>query len=339
MNFFAAVESDLARRIRRALSGGVRRMGTKSRVVAAILVCLMAAVTLPYSSIAQTSNDVDWEAVKTTPPEEWPEELKEQIVAAGYNLREVAQRVRQGQEKEGTGDERNNEDGVDWETVKTTPPEKWSEELKAQIIAAGYEVEAIAERIRLSQGTTRDEATSDLDAIGRRIRAAVASGAMTAEEGRRKMEEARQAMGGEPSREEQIWKVAMATDPDEWSDRLKAAILELRPDSTIEEIADAIRQRQQAVREGGDERLREFQRGVAERAMAMDPDEWSDELKAAIARAGWDLDEFTEGIRQRQAAMSESSTQSTGLESQADENTAIQESSWGKVKKESRNPK
>jgi len=284
MNLFAAVESDLARRICRALSGGMRRMGTKSRVVAAILVCLMAAVTLPYSGIAQTSDDVDWETVKTTPPEEWSEELKEQIVAAGYNLREVAQRVRQGQEKEAAGDERNNEDGVDWETVKTTPPEEWSEELKAQIVAAGHGVDAIAERVRLGQVEKEDGKEADLDAIGRRIRAAVESGAMTAEEGRRKMEEARQAMGGEPSREERIWKAAMATDPDEWSDRLKAAILEIKPGSTIEEIADA--------------------------------------------------------IRQRQAAMSESSTpESTELESQADGNTAIQETSWGRIKKETGDPK
>ena len=50
-----------------------------------------------------------------------------------------------------------------------------------------------------------------------------------------------------------------------------------------------------------DEALLQFQRGIAERAMALPPEEWNDRLKEAIAQAGWDLDEFTESIRQRQA--------------------------------------
>ena len=431
MNFFAATESDLARRIHRALSGGVRRMGTRSRVLAAVLICAMAAVTLPYSGIAQTQDDVDWETIKKTPPEEWSEELKAQIVAAGHDVDAIAERVRLGQAEKEDGKEadldalgrriraavesgamtaeegrrkmeearraiagepsrekriweaamatdpdewsdrlkaailelkpdstieeiadgvrkrqqmartrRDQDDGVDWEKVKTTPPEEWSEELKAQITAAGHDMDAIAERIRLGQVEKEDGKEADLDALGRRIRAAVESGAMTAEEGRRKMEEARQAVGGEPSREERIWKAAMATDPDEWSDRLKAAILEIAPGSTIEEIADAIRKRQQMAREGGDERLREFQRGVAERAMATDPDEWSDEMKEAIARAGWDLEDFTEGIRKRQQMAPESDDpQDDRLESRAGEDTAIQETSWGQVKKEIGDPK
>ena len=57
-----------------------------------------------------------------------------------------------------------------------------------------------------------------------------------------------------------------------------------------------------------EEALREFQRGVAERAMAIPPEEWNDRLKAAIVQAGWDLNEFTEGIRGRQAAMREGET-------------------------------
>lgn len=230
VNFFAATKSDLARRIRRALSGGVRRMDTRSRVLAAVLICAMAAVTLPYSGIAQT------------------------------------------------------EDDVDWETVKTTPPEEWSEELKAQIIAAGHDVEAIAERVRLGQAESGDK-EAELEALGRRIRAAIENGEMTAEEGRRKMEEARRQIAGQPSREERIWNAAMATDPDEWSD----------------------------------------------------------ELKEAIARAGWDLDEFTEGIRQRQQrqqmALESDDPQGDRLESRAGEDTAIQETSWGQVKKEIGDPK
>ena len=46
MNAFAA-ESDLALRIRRTLGGGARRMGTRARVLAVVLLCPLAVVTLP----------------------------------------------------------------------------------------------------------------------------------------------------------------------------------------------------------------------------------------------------------------------------------------------------
>ena len=93
-------------------------------------------------------------------------------------------------------------DGVDWETVKTTTPEEWSAELRAQIAATGRDVDAIAERVRHGM----------------------------------------------------VWREAMATDPDEWSAELKVRLLELTPDSTIEEIAEGIRQRREhprAQRDGG----------------------------------------------------------------------------------------
>jgi len=67
-----------------------------------------------------------------------------------------------------------------------------------------------------------------------------------------------------------------------------------------------------------EEALREFQRGVAERAMAIPPEEWNDRLKEAIVRAGWDLNEFTEGIRQRQAAMRDGERTEDSEESEDD---------------------
>ncbi|MDP6702510.1 MAG: hypothetical protein QGH25_22840, partial [Candidatus Latescibacteria bacterium] len=62
--------------------------------------------------------------------------------------------------------------------------------------------------------------------LNRKIRAAIDAGKLTPEEGRAKLREAR------------IWHAAMATDPSEWSEELQAMILELKPDSTIEEIAE-----------------------------------------------------------------------------------------------------
>ena len=64
----------------------------------------------------------------------------------------------------------------------------------------------------------------------------------------------------------------MATDPDEWSDELKNQLLALKtqllglePDSTIEEIAEKVRQSR-----------------LWQQAKETDPDEWSDELKTQL---------------------------------------------------------
>ena len=176
-----------------------------------------------------------------------------------------------------------------------TDPDEWSEELKAAILELKPDstIEEIADGIRQRQALM---------------------------EGKRG--------------EERVWRAAMATDPDEWSEELKAAILELKPNSTIAEIAEGIRQRQALVESKRDEdgdRLRDFRRGVIERAMAAAPEEWSDELKAAIKRAGWDLQEFTEGVRQRQAA---GTTVTDFSQILIDLATSVEETSWGQVKEE-----
>ena len=206
--------------------------------------------------------------------------------------------------------------------------------------------------------------------LNRKIRAAIDAGKLTPEEGRAKLREAR------------IWHAAMATDPSEWSEELKAMILELKPDSTIEEIAEGIRQRQARMREkegetvdfdalnrkiqtavdageltpeegrrkleamrramatGGrgdrgnkadTDRIRAYREGIVARAMAEAPEQWSDELKAHIERTGWDLEKFTEGIRQRQAA----GTRVTDFSQLLIElSTVAEQTSWGEIKKD-----
>ncbi|MYF92199.1 MAG: M48 family metalloprotease [Gemmatimonadetes bacterium] len=64
MNAFAATESDLALRIRRALGGGARRMGTRARVLATILLCPLAALTLPSCSTTDNSTGGDLSVAK-----------------------------------------------------------------------------------------------------------------------------------------------------------------------------------------------------------------------------------------------------------------------------------
>ena len=206
--------------------------------------------------------------------------------------------------------------------------------------------------------------------LNRRIRAGIDAGKLPPEEGRAKLREAR------------IWHAAMATDPSEWSEELKAMILELKPESTIEEIAEGIRQRQARMREkegemfdfdalnrkiqaavdageltpeegrrkleamrramatGGrgdrgnkadTDRIRAYREGIVARAMAEAPEQWSDELKAHIERAGWDLEKFTEGIRQRQAA----GTRVTDFSQLLIElSTVAEQTSWGEIKKD-----
>ncbi len=159
-------------------------------------------------------------------------------------------------------------------------------------------------------------------------------------------------------------------------------ILELKPNSTIEEIAEGIRQRQARMREKegetvdfdalnrkiqaavdageltpeegrrkleamrramaaagrGDrgskadtDRIRAYREGIVVRAMAEAPEQWNDELKAHIERAGWDLEKFTEGIRQRQAAGTRVTDFSQLL---IDLSTSVENGSWGKIKKD-----
>ena len=75
-----------------------------------------------------------------------------------------------------------------------------------------------------------------------------------------------------PSRDDGIWREAMSTDPDEWSDELKAQLLMLKPGSTIEEIAEEVRRKAFA------EEVR--QRMPYQEAPG--PDEWPAKLKAQL---------------------------------------------------------
>ncbi len=169
----------------------------------------------------------------------------------------------------------------------------------------------------------------------------------------------------ERDREQRIWAAAMAQDPSEWSDRLKAALLELKPDSTIEEIAEGVRQRQQhmelreqlrdAVKAGEmtpeearqrlqeareqmgdrDDRLDALRRSVIERALAEDPDQWNQDLLDAIARAGWDADALAERIRTHRARGDDDETTTRELTQRTPNgpfNTSVQTQSWGQIK-------
>ena len=88
----------------------------------------------------------------------------------------------------------------------------------------------------------------------------------------------------ESEREKRIWAAAMAQDPSEWSDRLKAAILELKPKSTLEEIAEGIRQRQRYMQLS--EQLR-----TAVEAGEITPEQAKQKLEEARSKVGRDAND------------------------------------------------
>ncbi len=179
LNAFAAAESDLALRIRRAIGGNARRMRARSRLLAAVL--LSAALVAVLPSCDTTDSDVDATAAK---------------VAA-----EEAARIEADHER------------LVWEAAMATAPEEWSDELKAQMLALkpGSTIEEIAEGVRVRQRARREFGPTAAE-LSESQRTAI--------------------------------ETAISTPSKGWSDELKAQLLELKPGSTIEEIAEGIRRRQ-----------------------------------------------------------------------------------------------
>ena len=132
--------------------------------------------------------------------------------------------------------------------------------------------------------------------------------------------------------------------------RLEAAVErgELTAEEARERYAAALDKAD--VEEDDDAKLRNLRKAVVERAMSLPPEEWSDELKRAIQRAGWNLDEFTEGVRLRQQKsqdgddkrgerlninLEDDSSNAISGESTAEPETAVKQNSWGQVKRKS----
>jgi len=241
-----------------------------------------------------------------------PESTNPSAKAVGTETASRLSGVQNNEDGSGSGRATQN-DGVDWRALMATPPEEWSDELKAQITAAGYDLKETTDGIRQRQAWA--------------------------------------AVAGTPSedwtQEQRDQLIGAGLDPEEVAARMRADRDRDGRGSEgvdIEAIGYRIREIEKAITDGritpeegrrlieetrrsaeadddprdGEEALREFQRGVGERAMAIPPEEWDDGLKEAIVRAGWDLNGFTEGIRQRQAAMREGETAEDSRESEDD---------------------
>ena len=318
MNISTAIESNLK-----------RRMSAWSRALSILVLCCLGLATLPSPSVAQTRDRMAGSDV---------ESIMERIDAALVAVSErIEAAVAQGRLTPEEGEEklRQARGDVIWKAALSIDPDQWPEPLQALIL-------------ELRPGATIEQF------------------AQWARDKRQK--------NAESEREKRIWAAAMAQDPSEWSDRLKAAILELKPKSTLEEIAEGIRQRQRymqlseqlrtAVEAGeitpeqakqkleearskmgrdagtrGGDRLAEFRRGVLERAMAEDPDQWNQRLLEAIARAGWDAEALADRIRAHRARNSEGEATLRDMAQLVEElqlDTSVQTRSWGEIKNEQR---
>ena len=113
METVKATLSGVTLNITNVLSCGVGRMCIVNHVAAAIALCWALSLVSPPSVLADTGE---------------------------RDTNEVGAQTKSDRD-----------DGVDWQTVRTTVPEKWSEDLKAQLVAAGYDVDRIADRVRKGQ--------------------------------------------------------------------------------------------------------------------------------------------------------------------------------------------
>ena len=204
MNAFAAVESDLALRIRRTLRGGARRMGTRARVLAAVLLGPLMVVTLPSCGTTgkrtggdmaavkvlekESRDDEIWREAMTTDPDEWSEELRLRLLSTipDSTFQKMAMlRSLFAQEIPAIMEEKRI-----WQEAMASDQGEWSDDLKTQLLA-------------INPASTLEEVVEEV--LRRRV-----------------------------------WGEAMANDPGEWSEDLKTQLLELKPGSTIEEIAKEI---------------------------------------------------------------------------------------------------
>ena len=336
MNAFAATESDLALRIRRALGGSARRMGTRARVLAVVLLCPLAAVTLPsYGNTSEVAKGaaelIQDERLLLVVDQDGNMKLNDKPVTFA-TLKEELQAKRQRLDNNTMiiiqGDERSTHEqivqimdiarqvGLVDQVIATEPqptkakgaaePSQDDDNLTAENLFIVVDQDGNM-KLKTDKSVTFETLKEELQAKRQRLdntTMIIIQGDERSTHGQiaQIMDIARQvglvdqviatepqptkAKGtAKPSQDDGIWQEAMATDPDEWSDELKAQLLALKPDSTIEEIADKVRQ---------------FK--LWQESAATDPDEWSDELKALLLalKPGSTIEEIAEEIRPRQ---------------------------------------
>lgn len=160
-NISSATESNLARRIRRTLCGGVRRMSARSRVLAAVMLCTAAAVSLPATGMAQRGDDAS--AVESS---DLLEQIRIELIAAlergeitpeQARMRFQAARARIDAASESEKAEQSELRRAVIERAMSIPPEEWTARLEDAIVRAGFDLEQFTARIRQRQEYLRQQ--------------------------------------------------------------------------------------------------------------------------------------------------------------------------------------
>ena len=222
MSTLASTESDLSQRIRRTLKGQASRMGVRARVLAVVLLSPLAVASLP--SYGTADNGAGGEPAPAADSSgaagSWRKALEDFGVYPDEDmtLGEFTERMRKGMERMHEG--------------RRLP--KGSKALRTRITVG-------ADRVSVSIEGKPDpleplfRAIGEIEHIEREAieRVAAESSELTGEERLVRILEA--------LARSHVLRKAVGIDPDEWSDELKAQLLALMPDSTIEEIAKSAR--------------------------------------------------------------------------------------------------
>ena len=220
MNAFAA-ESDLALRIRRALGGGARRMDMRARVLTAVLLCPLAAVTLPscgtISKVPKVAAESSKQSVHIIVDQDGNMKLKDKSVTFA-TLKEELQAKRQ-------------QLGNTTMIIIQSPERTYLSGNGRVTHEQLFQIMDIARQVGLVDQVIAHIDTEPQPAKAKgaaepspdnRIWQAVRTGP---EEWSEELE--RQLIFAEEVRQRMPWREA--TDPDEWPDELKAKLSALKP--------------------------------------------------------------------------------------------------------------
>ena len=275
--------------------------------------------------LRQARSDLIWKAALSINPDQWPEPLQALILGLrpGATIEQFAQWARDKRQK----DTKNEREKRIWAAAMAQDPSEWSDRLKAAIIELkpNSTIEKIAEGIRHRQRYMQ---------LSEQLRAAVKAGEITSEEAKQKLEEARSKIGRDANDKSDERLELLAK-------KLHAAVEagEITPEEAKQKLEEARSKMGRDAGQRGGNRLAEFRRGVLERAIAEDPDQWNQRLLEAIARAGWNAEALANRIRAHHARNSEGKAtlrDMTQLVEELQLDTSVQTRSWGKIKNEQR---
>ncbi len=220
MNAFAA-ESDLALRIRRTLGGSAHRMGMRARVLTAVLLCPLAAVTLPscgtISKVPKVEAESSKQSVHIIVDQDGNMKLNDKSVTFA-TLKEELQAKRQ-------------QLGNTTMIIIQSPERIYlsTHEQRFQIMDIARQVGLVNQviaRIDTEPRPAKAKGTAE-PSPDNRIWQAVRTGPEEWSEEEWSKELERQLIFAEEVRQRMPWREA--TDPDEWPDDLKAKLRALKP--------------------------------------------------------------------------------------------------------------